>query len=122
MSEKKAKNVIVVDDEESVMELIGGYLKTIGFRLFTFTDPKEALAFIIDTEEEIHLLVTDYNMPKTNGTILMQEMRVMSPGLKTVCISGRQRDEIDGVEEFDGFLEKPFLLSKLRSLIENLLQ
>ncbi|MFZ2226785.1 MAG: response regulator [Candidatus Moraniibacteriota bacterium] len=116
------KIAIVVDDEALVAELLGEYMETLGFQSRVFTDPAEAFEFMVSTEEDVPLLVTDYNMLPINGAELSREAKRLIPEIKTVCITGYiKNEETVEISGFDGFLEKPFVLEQIKGLIEKVL-
>jgi CheY-like chemotaxis protein len=78
--------VVYVDDEE---ENLFVFRRKFGKRvnLRTFSDPKEALAFIKDSPEVV-LVLTDEVMPGMTGNQLCDEVHKTRPVLKFILITG----------------------------------
>jgi FixJ family two-component response regulator len=61
-------------------------------------------------------VLTDVVMPGASGRVLIEELRMARPGVRTLYMSGYPTDSIVryGVEEGDvPFLQKPFTMSTL---------
>lgn len=112
--------IIVVDNDVVIGDGLGEYLETLKLQVFVFADPKKAFDFMVRTEEEVALLITDYNMPGVNGEELAAEAKILIPGIKIICISGNEN--IPKSFEFDGFLEKPLYCSQLGEMVTTLLE
>src|SRR5437868_924067 len=68
-----SKNILVVDDSESIRELLYMTLSPIGYNVSMGSDGEEALK-ILD-KNEIDLIITDLNMPNMDGITLIKEVR-----------------------------------------------
>ncbi len=80
--------------------------------------PQEAILIAEKHRECIDLLLTDVFMPEMNGNNLADKLRVTSPNLKTLFISGYTTNIITSHEVFeDGvkFIQKPFSIKTLMS-------
>jgi two-component system, cell cycle sensor histidine kinase and response regulator CckA len=113
----RSRNVLVVDDDESVRELIAMVLEADGYTVLRARHAPEALLFNNEFSGSLDLLVTDFSMkPFQNGYELAREVRASRPGIRVIYVSGfvdhnvMQR-EIDSAESL--FLAKPFSPSSL---------
>jgi FixJ family two-component response regulator len=114
--------VLVVDDDESIVNLVSGILDGAGFRVLKAKHSDEALDISAVYKDEIDLLVTDVKMdPFMTGFQLAQCLRLMRVEIKVLYISGYVEDEMVRWEvenSVAGFLQKPFssqvLLEKVR--------
>ena len=74
---------------------------------------------LIETCGEIHLLVSNYNMPKMNGVELARRLRAKHERLTVLLITGDPPD-IDPIEDIE-VLPKPYneakMLGKVRELL-----
>lgn len=124
----KANNqttVMVVDDDESIVNLVSGLLEEQGYRVLKARHSDEALDISAAFKEEIDLLVTDVKMdPFMTGFQLAQCLRLMRVEIKVLYISGFVEDEMVRWEVENavaGFLQKPFrpngLLEKVRTYL-----
>ena len=125
MSEKNKELVVVVDDDFPIALLLEEYLKITGYRALAFSDPKKAFDSMLGIEETVDLLVTNYNMPLINGVELARETRLIFPNIKVVCIFELLRNDkykdVLRCSDFDGFLEKPFLLERFIRVVKKVL-
>jgi CheY-like chemotaxis protein len=108
----KPKIVLLVDDVESVRELMATVLEAAGFTVLRARHSKEALFFSDEFPGTIDLLLTDFAMgPYQNGYELAQRIRATRPGIKVMYTSGYVdynilREEIES--SLATFLAKPF--------------
>lgn len=58
-------NVLLVDDENGIIQALRRMLRAEPYQLFEASDGEEALEII--QREDIHLMVTDYKMPRRDG-------------------------------------------------------
>lgn len=86
--------------------------------------PAEALRLAQTTTESIQLLITDVIMPEMNGRDLADRLTAIVPGLKCLFTSGYTAEVIGrhGVlEQGVHFIEKPFTLRRLATMIQAVL-
>ena len=119
--EKAPKTILVVDDDAAILRFVSGFLiKSNTYKILTATCGKEALQLSRDYEGDIHLLLTDFQMPGKSGVVLATEMTRERPKLKVLMMSGFN-DGMLVLNEGWHFLAKPFIPSQLRSLIVGLI-
>jgi chemosensory pili system protein ChpA (sensor histidine kinase/response regulator) len=70
---EKEKLVLLVDDSISVRKFVGRMLEKAGYRVRLASDGLEALEIV--SEGGVDLVVTDLEMPRTNGYELMLHLR-----------------------------------------------
>ena len=83
----KGEIVLVVEDEERVRESSRRILKSLGYRVLTAGNGREALE-IYRSAERVDLLLTDMVMPEMGGKELIQELRKTHSPLKAVAMTG----------------------------------
>ena len=95
-----------------VLEVIVGMLEDLGCKSLTATTAEKALGQL-RRNPQIEILITDVNMPGTNGYDLADQARRMRVGLEVILLSGRET-------EGHGFplLQKPFLKADLKRSME----
>ena len=107
---RRPKTVLIVEDEEAVRQLACEFIKSAGHTVLAAKDGAEALTIAENSNEPIHLLVTDVVMPQMRGPELAKKLRGLRKGLRIVYMSG-YLEYHRGNEEFleEGFfLQKPF--------------
>ena len=109
--------VWVVDDEQSLVELAEIVLERAGFRVRTFTDPRDAVAAVDDELPDV--LVLDVVMPHLRGPQLLAALRQVGVTAPILFSSGYTPDTLDLAE--GAFLQKPYRPSKLVEAVQGLL-
>lgn len=80
-------NVLVVDDERSILDVICLYLEGMdGWSILKAGTPSEALALV--SEKDIDLAIIDIKLPEMSGIELLQRVRKLKPSIEVVMISG----------------------------------
>ena len=103
--------VLVVEDEDSVCELVRVALTRAGFRILVAHDGTEALMVSASEPGRIDLLLTDVVMPGLNGRELARRFRATRPDARVLFMSGYAADVIAAEGELLGdadLLVKPF--------------
>lgn len=114
------KKILVVDDHEEIRELLSKFLLSNGYEVDTAEDGETALKKV--TEKEYDLIITDYIMPKINGVNLLRRLKIESPRLAILIISGSMvGDGFFAQSGADAFLPKPLDLPRMKILIEEIL-
>jgi two-component system, cell cycle sensor histidine kinase and response regulator CckA len=119
-----SETVLLVEDEDSVRELVQELLEAVGYHVLTAARPADALRLADDYAGPLHLLVTDVVMPQMAGPDLAQRLKGLRPDLKVLYLSGYSPGIVAdrGVLE-DGamFLQKPFSADALESKVRETL-
>jgi CheY-like chemotaxis protein len=121
----RSRNILVVDDDESVRELMAMVLESDGYTVLRARHPMEALHFNREFPGCIDLLVTDFSMkPFQNGFELAHQVRTTRPDIRVVYVSGFVEHNVLQ-EELDTstalFLPKPFTPFALLDRVEKAL-
>ncbi|MBC8278303.1 MAG: response regulator [FCB group bacterium] len=109
---------LLVDDEIHLLDILKQVMEALGIQAFLAEDGEAALE--IYKKEKPDLVISDIYMPKMNGISLLKEIKAYEPEKPVVLITGyaHYKQLIGSLETGpDGFLEKPFDLSKLIELI-----
>lgn len=105
------KQVLIVDDESSLLMMLQDRLESSGFEVHAFVSASDAFAYFETHFEEIDLLITDQTMPGLTGKELIEKVMVINPHLPTVLCSGYS-DQINAMQAealgIDYFVKKPF--------------
>ena len=114
-------NVLVVDDDVDVRSTTALLLRRMGYGVTTAGSAAEALN-LLDTNQDIELLLSDVVMPQVTGPDLARQARAKHPDLPVVFFSGYADPEaIAGAIPLARLLRKPFRPTELAKLIETAL-
>lgn len=112
--------LLLVDDEKSLRDLGGKMLSLMGFQVETASDGIEALELIRDRGSVFRGVLLDMTMPRMDGLETCLELRRLYPELKVIMISGYSGEDMEARfrgKGISGFLQKPFTLMEMRSLL-----
>ena len=119
------ETILLVEDEESVRELVSKVLQRNGYTILEARHGEEAVDLCTKFEGDIHLLVTDVVMPRMSGREVAETLQPTRPTMKVLYLSGYTDDEVvrHGVlESMTAFLQKPFtpdaLARKVRDVLD----
>ncbi|MCY4381094.1 MAG: response regulator [Proteobacteria bacterium] len=119
----KKMNMLVVDDDRSILKFFKIHLGNTFSSVVVVSTKKEGVKLI--TTYPIDLIITDYDLPQSDGYSLMKAVKKYDHTIPVACISGMpfvKSDEEDILTEFDGFLSKPFDIDELGELIDNMVR
>jgi len=116
------ETLLVVEDEPSILKIVGTTLRRLGYTVIEAGSAREALALAARHEGPLHLLLTDVIMPEMNGRDLYAEIVARYPGIKAIFMSGYSEDIFPLLEEgFIPFLQKPFRMRELSDTVRETL-
>ena len=116
----KQKNILVVDDEESIVEVIKAYLEKDGYKVYIAHDGRSALD--IAKSERLDFIVLDLMLPDIMGEEICKEIRSYSDvPILMLTAKVNEGDRINGLDSgADDYLIKPFspkeLLARIRAI------
>ncbi|MDD4296479.1 MAG: VanR-ABDEGLN family response regulator transcription factor [Ruminiclostridium sp.] len=103
-----AANILVVDDEQSIADLIEVYLKNENYTVFTFYNGHDALNCI--ENEKIDLAILDVMLPDMSGFSICQQIREKHH-FPVIMLTAKD-EEIDKITGLtlgaDDYMTKPF--------------
>ena len=114
-----SKKILVVDDEESIREIMEINLVKLGYIPELAKNAEEALELL--DKEKFPLIITDLKLPEMDGIELCMRIRERSSETFIYAFSGGVTEvEFDQFEEmgFDGLLCKPIKFEVLERAIE----
>lgn len=82
------QQILVVDDEESITELIREQLEQHNYDITSFNDGASALAHFLQDIDRYDLVITDQAMPNLLGTEMARQMLKTRPDLPIVLCTG----------------------------------
>ncbi|MGE4292417.1 MAG: ATP-binding protein [Desulfovibrio sp.] len=84
------ERILFVEDDQDQLETVPRLLEQLGYRVTALRDPDEALETLRLNVGGFDLVITDYDMPGTNGLQLAEKSVAVNPGLPVILISGRK--------------------------------
>jgi DNA-binding NtrC family response regulator len=112
------KTVLVVDDNPTVLKSVSRFLER-DYRVLTAANGKDAMKQSKACKSEIHLLLSDFQMPGMTGVELATKITSQRPKIKVLLMSGFPEGMLV-LNEGWHFLPKPFIPSQLTALIHGL--
>ena len=111
---KLAANVLLIDDEEQFLKVLGERLETRGLQVNTVTSGEDALTLIDDKNYDA--IILDLAMPGIDGIETLKLLKEKNPDLEIIMLTGHATVQ-KGIEAMklgaEDFLEKPVELSVL---------
>ena len=119
------ETILVVEDDDSVRELVRLMLEANGYEVLTVHDADEAARLCLERPSPVHLLLTDVMMPEVNGRALAERLGELAPDMRVLFMSGYSEEAVyrHGIlGDQSAFLEKPFteraLARKVREILD----
>lgn len=111
-------NILIVDDEASLLSNLSSFLSTEGFKIFTAANFSEAKSFNL---KSIDLVVLDWMLPDGAGIDLLKEWRKKGISKPVIFLTAKADivDKVLGLESgSNDYITKPFdpreLLARIR--------
>jgi PAS domain S-box-containing protein len=123
-SDKDAATILLVEDEEMLLKIETEMLENSGYKVLAASGGERAEALFHEHLSKIDLLITDVVMPKVNGMDLAVKLRILSPRLKVLFMSGYPADVLGkqaNLKEDAHFLQKPFSMKVLTTKVGEVL-
>jgi DNA-binding response OmpR family regulator len=124
VAEDSPRKVLVVDDEPTIVEIVGRYMERAGYETYEAADGPEALRLA-----ELHrpdLVVLDLMLPGIDGIEVMRRLHER-PGPRTAVIlltaRGEESDRLVGLRHgADDYVVKPFSPAELVARVDAVLR
>ncbi len=121
---KGSETVLVVEDEQSLRDLLKALLVPSGYKLLFAPDGVEAVNTLMSEPSKIDAILLDLNLPRMNGLEVYRNIRRLRPDTKVIVISGNitpeTRQELTSLGQKD-FIPKPYSLEDLAFRLRELL-
>ena len=116
--------ILAVDDDHGVLGLLDTALRSAGYRVLLADGGRHAIEVYENSENPVHLLLTDVIMPDLTGPVVAQRLLAKQPDLQVLFISGfHDADLVQRFAALKGFtlLPKPFTPATLLRVVEEAL-
>jgi len=112
--------ILLVDDDSQVREMLTLVLRMEGFTVTPARNAADALRISRSMSGQIDLLISDVEMPDTDGLQLAAALRDTYPAIPVLLISGGRR-HIDTLSSFSCcFLSKPLHMATFLRTVRQL--
>ena len=110
--------ILCVDDEWNGLEGRQFLLEEHGYKVLVATDGDEALQLL--ASHPIDLVLLDYHMPRVNGDVIAQRMKVSQPDIPIAILSADEGLPKSALESVDAFISKSESPARLLEIVEHL--
>jgi len=120
----KGEAVLVVEDEETLLDLLESAFLDKGYRVFLARDGVKGLEEYTAHMDEIAVVVTDFGLPRADGAALFRSLQSLNPAVKVVVASGYFEPHVRadliklGVR---ALVAKPYGLSELLAIVRKVI-
>jgi nitrogen-specific signal transduction histidine kinase/CheY-like chemotaxis protein len=118
------RRIVILDDDHTIIEMLGELLSWLGYSVTPFVSPSAALEYYAAHHAEIDLVIVDWKMPEIDGLECFRRMKAVNPGIIALLSTGyclneeRQSILAEGVK---GILPKPFMSAELAKAVSEVL-
>lgn len=117
------EKILVVDDEQSLREVLSIMLKRAGYVVTSVADGEEAIEHL--NKEIFDLVITDLRMPKVDGMEVLKAVKSASPETVVLVITAFATADsaVEAMKQgaYD-YLTKPFQVDEVQLIIRNALE
>jgi two-component system response regulator AtoC len=89
--------ILLVDDEKKFLDSLAERLKLLDFDPLRASSGQQALA--LARKNSIDLAIVDYKMPGMNGLVTIAKLKEISPGLRTILLTGHGGEKVKQATE-----------------------
>lgn len=119
------KTILVVDDSESIREVVNFTLQNEGYKVLLGVDGKDALRHL--NGNSINLIITDLHMPEMNGIELIKVVRKTDGYERIPILFLTTESQVSKKNEAreagaTGWIIKPFVPAKLVDAINRVIR
>jgi two-component system cell cycle sensor histidine kinase/response regulator CckA len=116
--------ILIVEDEETLRELLKNFLEERGYRVLTAGDGLEGLEIYREHYTDIALVLSDMGLPRLGGWEMFQKMREINPAIAAILASGyfdpRLKMDMLNAGAMD-FIQKPYVAEEVHRRIREII-
>ena len=113
--------IMIIEDDEEMRSLLKDFFEEEGFETDSVSNGVDALRMF--SEDHFDLVITDIRMPGLTGLDILPRIRRLKPETPVIVMTAYGSDDVRRRAFERGattYLEKPIQLSKLRSVIREM--
>ncbi|MDD8024963.1 MAG: sigma-54 dependent transcriptional regulator [Acidobacteriota bacterium] len=110
--------LLIIDDEKSILDLLGVVMRKEGYRVVT--NPGTSKAYEALSGGDIDLVITDVKMPQLDGMAFLKTVRTQKPTVPIIVITafGSVKQAVEALKEGAlDYVTKPFDIEELKILV-----
>ncbi len=113
-----AGTVLVVDDDETVAEILCAQLESLGFATYQAADGDSGLKMFKQLNHNLDLVILDLAMPGKSGQELLQDLRWLNPEIPVIICTGTHEmpGELQNLA-ISAIIRKPFRLEQIEEAL-----
>lgn len=114
--QRGTETVLLVDDEETIIDVTREMLVELGYRVISARSGREAIDIYAANKGSIDLVILDMVMPETSGGDTFDRLKSLDPKIRVVLSSGySMNNEAKSILDrgVRSFLQKPFRVDEL---------
>jgi len=116
--------ILLVDDDPLVLDIASEMLAQLGFQVLTASNGREGLKVFRIHSDEITCVILDLTMPVMGGEETFRELRSLRSDVRVILSSGYNQQDV--TQRFvgrglSGFIQKPYTVASLRSVLNRTL-
>jgi len=119
------ETILVVDDEQTMQDLLRPTLEKKNFKVLTAYNGDEAITVYRQYQDTIDVVLMDMLMPKLSGLSAIPELRHINPQVKIIGMTGSMLEnmsgEMNGIMKELHFLQKPFNSDAVTTMVHEVL-
>jgi two-component system cell cycle sensor histidine kinase/response regulator CckA len=121
----RGETILVIDDEESILEITKSMLESSGYHVLTAAYGAEGAVMCAKHASDVRAIICDKIMPLMDGLATIRAVREIVPDEKIIAVSGFMSDEhaiqLDDESKIR-YLQKPYSAEKLLKVLEEMLR
>ena len=115
--------ILMVEDDQSVAEMMGMFFEKEGWSMDVATDGEQAVKMFAENPDQYDLITLDLNLPKKDGIEVAKEVCAITPSIPIIMLTARSSEE-EQIQGFnagaDDYVSKPFsplaLIARIKAL------
>jgi two-component system NtrC family response regulator len=119
----KDYNILIIDDEASQRDVLTGYLKKKGYKVFSASSGNEGIE--IAKNNPVDIILSDFKMPDLNGIEVLEQVQKINPEIGFVIVTayGTVENAVKTMRlgAFD-YISKPVDLDELDLMIDRIIE
>lgn len=115
------ETLLVVDNDEAVLKTVVTLLEDANFRVLSAPSGARAMKLSEETKGEIHLLLSNVDMPEMSGPDLGKALKRIRPDIHVMLMSGQENGNLLVLNYGWAYIDKHVIAVKLIHMVTDVL-